>query len=131
MKKQDPEKLAETKARLAALMRSLNREDGRRTVVVVEGDRDEEAIRALGYRGEVFRLCACGRSYSGLLSASENCHRTVLLTDYDRKGSYMLHRASRMLQGKGLVVDTWLRKRIRQITEGQVDHIEELGGFAT
>ncbi|MEM0286657.1 MAG: hypothetical protein QXR69_01640 [Conexivisphaerales archaeon] len=122
-------KYRDTSQKLAAVVNYLNSEASSGAIIVVEGERDEDAVRSLGYTGEIYKLCSNGKSYMGLLNASETHTKTILLLDYDRKGRYMLSRSIKILQSKGISVDIWVRKKIREITKGGIGHIEELSHF--
>lgn len=119
------------KERLLSLTHQLNFESERGALIVVEGARDEMALRRLGFEGEVYKLCYTRRSMSGLMAKAEVHSKVILLLDYDLKGRALMKKVSSMLQDKGLNVDTTFRREIRAATGGLASHLEDLKRFAS
>ncbi len=115
--------------RLNALVSQLNGEVDMGALVVVEGVRDERALKRLGFKGEAFKLCSTRKSLSAVLSKAESHSKVVLLFDYDQKGRVLTAKVASMLQNKGMHVDTSYRKSIRAVTGGLFGHVEDLKRF--
>ena len=94
------------------------------SIVVVEGKRDEEALKKLGFSG---RICQF-HSFKGLSKFVDSMPRynsLILLLDSDRKGSYLTKRIISQLQHQ-MKVDLSFRRKLVAITKGKVRHIENL-----
>lgn len=118
------ERRVEAARDLTKVISALNGQAEADALLVVEGPKDELALKRLGVRGEWFKLSQAG--FGGLLTAAEKRSRVILLLDYDRKGRYMFARALRMLQSKGISSDSHFRTQIRSATKGEVKHIEDM-----
>ena len=98
------------------------------SIVVVEGKRDEEALKKLGFSG---RICQF-HSFKGLSKFVDSMPRynsLILLLDSDRKGSYLTKRIISQLQHQ-MKVDLSFRRKLVAITKGKVRHIENLTLYA-
>jgi 5S rRNA maturation endonuclease (ribonuclease M5) len=97
-------------------------------IVVVEGKKDMQALKALGLTGRCFGLSQAG--FAEFLKVAEKHKKVILLLDYDAKGRRMFARALKMLQVKGITADSHFRNEVRRVTKGEVRHIEEVDAFA-
>jgi 5S rRNA maturation endonuclease (ribonuclease M5) len=98
------------------------------SIVVVEGKRDEEALKKLGFSGSICQF----HSFKGLTRFVDSMPRyntLILLLDSDRKGSYLTKRIVSQLQHR-MRIDLSFRRRLVAITKGKVRHIENLTLYA-
>ncbi len=98
------------------------------SIVVVEGKRDEEALKKLGFSG---RICQF-HSFKGLIRFVDSVpkyNNLILLLDSDRKGSYLTKRIISQLQHQ-VRIDLSFRRKLIAITKGKVRHIENLMLYA-
>ena len=98
------------------------------SIVVVEGKRDEEALKKLGFSGSICQF----HSFKGLTRFVDSMPRyksLILLLDSDRKGSYLTKRIISQLQHR-MRIDLSFRKKLVVITKGKVRHIENLSLYA-
>ncbi|HYK92770.1 MAG TPA: topoisomerase [Thermoplasmata archaeon] len=101
-----------------------------RTSVVVEGERDRVALRALGLPGEVV-LVHRGRSLSALAQELAKPGRTlVVLTDWDLEGGHLAQRLRLLLAPGPARVDLEHRRRLARVLHGELAHVEGLAGWA-
>ena len=94
------------------------------SIVVVEGKRDEEALKKLGFSG---RICQF-HSFKGLARFVDSMPRynnLILLLDSDRKGSYLTKRIISQLEHQ-MRIDLSFKQKLVAITKGKVRHIENL-----
>ena len=112
---------------LQDLVLELNQLSAEGWVTLVEGKRDEAALRKLGYIGPLARVAALSRGAAG---ASARFKGAVILTDLDREGGKLAARCARALTHEGLRVSTSLRRRLLRASRGVFRHIENLGRFA-
>ena len=122
----------EIRSKLAEIMRELNLKAMLdRVVVVVEGPRDELALRRAGYIGPIIRLNSPGLKVSSFSSiiAYKSYSRVVLLLDYDEHGEMLVDRLRRTLEYDGVEVDLKVREEIFNACNKGIRHIEELKRF--
>jgi 5S rRNA maturation endonuclease (ribonuclease M5) len=94
------------------------------SIVVVEGKRDEEALKKLGFSGSICQF----HSFKGLTRFVDSMPRyntLILLLDSDRKGSYLTKRIISQLQHR-MRIDLSFRRRLVAITKGKVRQVENL-----
>jgi 5S rRNA maturation endonuclease (ribonuclease M5) len=113
---------------LVLYVKRLNDESRNGALVVVEGRRDIEALRAIGFEGKVIMLCHNG-SLRKLVQEAENHRKTILLLDLDRKGRSLTKKAAIILEGNKCVIDLYFRRELVSATRGRVNHVEELSRF--
>jgi len=97
-------------------------------MVVVEGKRDEEALKKLGLSGNICQF----HSFKGLARFVDSMPRyksIILLLDSDRKGNYLTKRIISQLQHR-MSIDLSFRKKLIAITKGKVKHVENLTLYA-
>ena len=109
------------------LIESLNsRKD---SIVVVEGRKDEEALKALGFTGRVCQF----HKFKGLARFADYVavyENLVLLLDSDRKGAYLTRRIRSLLEHR-TTIDLSYRRKLTVITKGRIRHIEDLKMYQT
>ena len=97
-------------------------------IIVVEGKRDEDALKKLGYTGKICQF----HSFKGLIKFADSMPKyknLVLLLDSDRKGRYLTKRIISQLQHR-MTIDLSYRKELTIITKGRVKNIEDLAKYA-
>ena len=112
---------------LEGFMNDLNQmsEDG--WCLLVEGPRDERAVRRLMYRGPVLTVSKLGRAGSAALAGAE---KVVVLTDLDREGAVLAARFVKSLRHEGIRTSLGERRRLKAASKGVFLHIENLSRFA-
>jgi 5S rRNA maturation endonuclease (ribonuclease M5) len=97
-------------------------------IVVVEGKKDEKALRELGFSG---RICQF-HSFKGLVKFVDSMPKyknLIVLFDYDRKGAYLTKRTISHLEHR-MTVDLSFRRKLTKITKGKARHIEDLSLYS-
>lgn len=96
-------------------------------VQVVEGRRDEEALRSLGVDGDYARVSESGVS---LPSAAEEIYsrsgEAVLMLDWDPHGRRLERRLSELLERFGVETDRDVRRRLGVLVRKDVTDVESL-----
>lgn len=98
------------------------------SIIVVEGKRDEESLKKLGFIGKICQF----HSFKGLIKFADSMPRyknLVLLLDSDRKGRYLTKRIISQLQHR-MTVDLSYRKQLTIITKGKIKNVEDLSAYA-
>ncbi len=97
-------------------------------IIVVEGKRDVESLRLLGIRGEI-KLA----SQQPLLELTERLSKSgkkiVLLTDWDKKGGIVARKIIKHLLVYGIMPNTDIRSRIRNLVKKRIKDIESLNNY--
>lgn len=76
------------------------REENKKIPIIVEGDKDKEALQRLECNGEII-------SVNAGISLTDFCDRLareykdiIILTDWDRRGGYLCHTIRKNLEGR-------------------------------
>jgi len=86
-------------------------------VVVVEGLRDLESLRRLGYSGEIVTCAATGvNDYDLMTEVSAKYERVLILTDFDQEGVTLNLRFSEILEHESVRVEKGLRRMVGRLT---------------
>jgi len=100
------------------------------TTVLVEGERDRDALRRLGVKGPI-ALVHRGQSLSELSHDLARHHRRVIvLTDWDLEGGQIAHRLEKFLANDSAAFDLDFRRRLAILLRGELTHVEGLFGWA-
>ncbi|WP_428323760.1 toprim domain-containing protein [Nitrosopumilus sp.] len=93
-------------------------------VIVVEGKRDFNALRKLGYQGKILVFHKFGGIINFVDSAAKY-KKIILLFDRDKKGRYLTGKTIQLLQRR-TKIDLSYKRKLRQITNGKIMFIEQL-----
>jgi 5S rRNA maturation endonuclease (ribonuclease M5) len=75
-------------------------EENKTVPIIVEGEKDTEALRKLGINGIIISVNA-GVSLSDFCDKiAQKYKHVILLTDWDRRGGYLCHTIKRNLEGR-------------------------------
>jgi 5S rRNA maturation endonuclease (ribonuclease M5) len=86
-------------------------------VVVVEGLRDVESLRRLGYSGDIVTCAATGvNDYNLMTEVSAKYRRVLILTDFDQEGVKLNLRFAEILEHEGVRVEKGLRRMVGRLT---------------
>jgi len=105
-------------------------EKSRTAPVLVEGERDVKALRALGVDGDIrpinrgnslFRLCE---------DLSREYRRAIILTDWDVRGGRLARQLRDGLAANGVRYDDDLRARLTNVCRKEISTVESLDRFA-
>ena len=89
--------------------------EGTVDAVVVEGARDVEALRRLGFRGRVEVCSRVGTADVDLVEGLAKFAEVVVLTDFDKEGRRMNIRLTRLLERRGVKVEKLLRRMVGRL----------------
>ena len=109
------------------LIRDLNQMSDEGWSLLVEGLRDERALRRLGYGGPLVTITRLGRAGAG---AFNGVKKVVVLTDLDREGALLASKAVRSLGHEGIRTSLCERRRLKAASMGVFLHIVILSRFA-
>ena len=95
------------------------------SIILVEGRKDESALRALGIRSKI----AAVNSSKPLEEIVSGYQEAILLLDYDRRGMLLSKRLEVRLRAASVRPNLEYRRRIRRFTMGELSHIEGLKAY--
>jgi 5S rRNA maturation endonuclease (ribonuclease M5) len=85
-------------------------------VVVVEGQRDVEALRSLGFEGQIEVCSHVGLSDVELCEiVAVDADSVLLLTDFDEEGLLMYNRLKNLLERRGVKVEEGFRHEVGRL----------------
>ena len=97
------------------------------SIVVVEGKRDENALKRLGFSGRVCQF----HGFKGLtrfVDSMPQYRRLIILLDSDRKGRYLTRRIISQLEHR-MIIDLSFKRKLVAITKGKVRNVENLSSY--
>ncbi len=115
---------AENYKRFLELIDKLREFEG---ALIVEGMRDEVALRNLGVRAEIIKLSRFPLVEIALIASSYK--EVMILTDFDRKGEELARKLLGYLSGYPCRVDSETRKELKRIAKKDIKGIEDLYGL--
>ena len=98
-----------------------------KSVVIVEGKRDSNALRKLGFTGKVLEFYRF-RGMVDFTDYVEKYERLIILFDRDRKGRTLTGKTIQLLQRRTRV-DLSFKRKLRMITKGKIVCIEQLVSY--
>ena len=112
---------------VSELVQDLNHLSEAGWALLVEGKRDEKALRDLGYAGTMATVSSHSRLGSRAFRGSS---KVVILTDLDREGGTLAARFVKRLSHEGFQTSLAERRRLKAASKGVFLHIENLSRFA-
>src|SRR5256884_9458604 len=101
-------------------------EKNRLAPIIVEGEYDRRALRALGVEGDV-RLINEGSTIFGLCESIAASHReAIILTDWDVRGGRLARQLRDSLAANGVPLDEALRGRRTQLSREGIKDLESV-----
>jgi len=110
------------------VLRSFSDEAEEGAVVLVEGRHDAEALRVLGYMGDILTLS----QLDDWTLANPPPRKIILLMDFDREGVATVRRLEKRLTALGYMVDKTGHRRLmalKRVGISTVEAMKNLAGF--
>ncbi|MEN4007476.1 MAG: toprim domain-containing protein [Methanobacteriaceae archaeon] len=113
--------------RLSRIIEELSFRVGQGAPILVEGVKDEEALKKLGISGNIIKVSGSGLKLFEIAEiAVESSSKVIILTDFDKKGNILAKKLSKDIQSLGSHPDLNIRKNIMKITGKYIKDIESL-----
>lgn len=113
--------------RLSRIVEELSFRTKHGTPILIEGKKDEEALRELGINGNIIRVSGSGlKLFEVAEMAVESSPEVIILTDFDKKGNILARKLSEDIQSLGSHPNLNIRKKIMNITQRYIKDIESL-----
>lgn len=97
--------------------------------IVVEGERDVRALRALGIRGSIITLHRGVPVLRLCEDLAADGRAVIILTDWDLKGGRLGKALREGLAANGVHYDDTIRARLSVLTRGSITAVEDLDSF--
>jgi 5S rRNA maturation endonuclease (ribonuclease M5) len=94
--------------------------------IIVEGKKDEKALRELGVEGIVVRLNKGESVFSTCEELSRKYRKVILMTDWDRRGGHLAKLLKNGLEANGVQYDEDIRARLAILTKKDIKDVESL-----
>ncbi|OPY22879.1 MAG: hypothetical protein A4E27_01645 [Methanobacterium sp. PtaU1.Bin242] len=95
--------------------------------ILIEGKKDEEALRELGINGNFIKVSGSPLKLFEIAEiAAKSSSKIIILTDFDKKGNELAKRLSEDIQRLGSHADLENRRKIMGITRRYIKDIESL-----
>jgi len=117
-------------AEIEQFVEFLNNESKIGSIVVVEGKRDLEALRSIGFNGDVVVFHNFRGIGEFVHHLSIRNRKIILLLDMDRKGKVLTSKILKHLNSSYEHDYLQTKRRLAQITRGRIKHIEDLKSFS-
>lgn len=94
------------------------------SVVVVEGKRDVNALKNIGFSGKIIEF----HKFGGIVNFADSVARyekLIILFDRDRKGRYLTGKTIQLLQRR-TKIDLSFKRKLTVITKGKIRFVEQL-----
>lgn len=110
---------------LEELITSLQEASAGGAVIIVEGRRDESALRSLGIEGPV-RMASHRPALDLAEDVARNFSQIIVLTDWDEKGEEMARIIEQHLRSVGSRADMDTRSRLKRLVRKEIKDVESL-----
>ncbi len=95
--------------------------------ILVEGKKDEEALKNLGINGNFMKVSGSPlKLFEIAEKAAKSSSKIIILTDFDKKGNELAKKLSEDIQELGSHPDLEIRRKIMGITRRYIKDIESL-----
>ena len=96
------------------------------TPILVEGRKDREALRLLGFKG-IILLINKGKSLSNVAdNIAMKYEKIIILTDWDKKGNFLAERMKVLLEDNDVECDMEIRRKLSSLLRSHITTVEEL-----
>jgi 5S rRNA maturation endonuclease (ribonuclease M5) len=117
-------------AELQKFVEFLNHECEADSLVVVEGIKDQKALRLIGFEGDIVVL----NNFRGITKFVDNMavrkKKIILLLDMDHKGKILTSKILSHINSTFRHDHLHAKQRLARITRGRLRHIEDLSTFS-
>lgn len=97
--------------------------------VLVEGEKDEAALRALGLGGEIIRVKGAVAVFNVVEQLAARHRKVILLVDWDRGGGHLARLLLDALAACGVRCDETYRRALARATKKELVHVEGLDRY--
>jgi Small primase-like proteins (Toprim domain) len=112
---------------LLSIMEELQNHVEQGIPILIEGKKDEEALKKLGINGNFIKVSGSPFKLFEIAElATSSSSKVIILTDFDKKGAELAKRLSEDIQSLGSHPILEIRRKIMGITRRYIKDIESL-----
>lgn len=104
-------------------------EKNRSAPIIVEGERDRQALRALGVHGDIRSLNQGTTLFVQCESIARQHREAIILTDWDARGGRLARQLRDGLAANGVRYDDELRARLTNLCRREIKDVESLHAY--
>ncbi len=97
--------------------------------IIVEGRRDRDVLRELGFEGEIILLNQGMNLVDFADEIATHYSEVILLLDWDRKGEELTEKLRHLLRDVGVHCDLRLWDKLHTLLSSHISSVEELSFF--
>jgi 5S rRNA maturation endonuclease (ribonuclease M5) len=124
-------RLKEKEEKILQVLEALAEESAKGTPIVVEGQKDVDALRALGVAGTVLTVKTGGKSFLDAVSEIEEMDvpEVILLLDFDRRGKEGTKRLKQSLERAKIKPNVTFWRALSALVGKEIRCIESLTAY--
>jgi 5S rRNA maturation endonuclease (ribonuclease M5) len=124
-------RLKEKEEKIEQIIDKLTEESANGNPIVVEGKKDEQALRMLGVNGVILTVKTGGKSYLQAVAEIEmlGVREVVLLLDFDRRGKEGTKRVKEALERAKIKVNLRFWRDLHALVGREIQCIESLTDY--
>ncbi|MBS7648382.1 toprim domain-containing protein [Candidatus Bathyarchaeota archaeon] len=117
--------------RINCLIQKLKDEVSMGALLVVEGEKDIESLKALGVESDMLAIKSCGKNLQDMVDkiTSMGDKEVILLMDFDRHGKELTERLSKVLEELKVKLNLNFWRQLSQLLNSDVKDIEGLAAY--
>ncbi len=112
--------------KLQKLIDRISYESQKGVVIIVEGNRDRDALRKMNITGRILCLQSSRKNAVAFVEGLDGVEDVIVLTDFDREGVFLAKRLARLLNAQSIRSDLILWRDLRRLARSDIRSIEEL-----
>lgn len=97
--------------------------------IIVEGPKDEKALRQLGIEGCIIKIKQNSSIFHVIESLRGRYRKVIVLTDWDRTGGRLAYRIKKACEANEIVCDEDLRKELIKHLKKEIKDVESIPAF--
>lgn len=123
--------LKEKEEKLLQALERLTHKNAEGIPIVVEGEKDTEALRALTIEGKIIEAKTAGKSILDVICEVEECEtqEVILLLDFDRRGREWTKRLKQYLEKMRIKPNIFFWEKLLNIVGNEVKDVESLASY--
>lgn len=94
--------------------------------IIVEGERDEETLRILGFQGKILKINIGISIFNFCEEISKEFSYVIILTDWDAQGGKICNLLKKKLKANGIKYDTKNRRDLAKFCKKEIKDVEGL-----
>ncbi|MEM1581749.1 MAG: toprim domain-containing protein [Candidatus Bathyarchaeia archaeon] len=117
--------------RINCLIQKLKDEVSMGALLVVEGEKDIESLKALGVESDMLAIKSCGKNLQDMVDkiTSMGDKEVILLMDFDRHGKELTERLSKVLEELKVKLNLNFWRQLSQLLNSDIKDIEGLAAY--